>query len=177
MPISSWSRYGAVRNIFRRAEAHARQAQLRARHGGTAEEEECPPALAEVIARINAYADIVADAAVREAVPLPCFDGRPLTEEVRAGLDEFGMGQLLHDLAGLPFGVLGGRGAVLMEMLNRISEVDRETGSWMGRAWPEWLDYIPAFVAERAYREAAEEEDRRQRSAGLPRRFPGYPEY
>jgi hypothetical protein len=177
VPILNWSCIEAVRRIMARAEARWRLAQLRARHGGAAEEEQCPPALVEVIARVHAYADVVADAAVREAVPLPFLGGKSLTEEVMAGLDEFGMGQLMHDLAGLRFEVLGGRGAVLMEMMNRVSEVDRQDGSWMGRAWPDWFEDIPACVAERAYREAAEEEDRRQRSAGLPRRFPGYPEY
>jgi hypothetical protein len=140
-----------IEEMIGRAEAKARAAEKAAE----ADAEECPPALAEVIARINAYADVVADAAVREAVPLPCFGGRPLTEEARAGLDEFGMGQLMHDLAGLPFAALGGRGAVLMEMLNRISEVDRESGAWMGQPWPDWFEAIPAHVAERAFGQAA----------------------
>jgi hypothetical protein len=176
LPILNWSSIAAVHRIMARAEANARKARLRAGPGGAAGEETCPPALAEVLARINAYAGVVTEAAIREAVPLPFLDGRPLTEEVIAGLDEFGMGRLMHDLAGLPFEVLGGRGAVLMEMQNRVSEVDRESSGWMGKPWPDWFEDIPACVAEKAFRQAAEEEARRQRLAGQPRRILNLPE-
>jgi hypothetical protein len=171
MPIPNWSNIEAVRRLMTKAEVNARLAQLRARHGGTAGVEECPPALAEVLARMYAYADIVAEAAIREAVPLPSLGGKPLTEEARDGLDEFGMGQLMHDLAGLPFEVLGGRGAVLMEIQNRVSEVDRESGAWMGVPWPEWFEAIPAYVAERAFAQAAE--SARQRTTNAAERLPG----
>jgi hypothetical protein len=162
-----------------RAEAKAEAAARRARQGEPDPTEECPPAFAEVLAQINAYAAVVADAAIREAVPLPSLGGRPLTEEVLVGLDEFATYRMKDDLAGLTFDKLGGRGAVLVEMMNRVSEVDRQDGSWMGKAWPTWFEDIPAYVAEKACREAAEEEARRQRLAALPRRMPGsgWPEF
>jgi hypothetical protein len=147
-------------------------AARRARQGEPAEP--YSPAYAEAMAHVFRFADVVREAALREALPLPCCDGRPFTGEEQARLEaEYGGEEAMHhimtSLTGLPFAALGGRGAVLAELMTRLAEADMHTCTWMGRTWPDWFDAIPAYVAERAYREAAEEETRRQRSAGLPR--------
>jgi hypothetical protein len=179
MPIPNWSNIEAVRRNLARCEANARKAQRQARRDKPTAEGEEPysPAYAEVMARVFAYADVVREAALREALPLTCCGGRPFTAGEQARLEadlggEEALHQIMVSLTGLPFGVLDGRGALLAELMTRLGEADKHNCAWLAMPYPQWFDDAPAFVAEEACRRAAEEEARRQ-AAGACGRLPG----